>query len=333
MSAIKLGIIGFGRIGKVHYENIKNNPAYDVTFICDINQEACSKESLPSSIDFVNDYTRVLSSDRVEAIMICTPTDLHPEIITAAAKAKKNIFCEKPIGFNMDEIMQAYTAVKENDVIFQLGFNRRFDEDFLAIHQTLKKVGDPHILKITSRDPEAPSMEYVKSSGGLFMDMAIHDFDMARYMMGEVTEVFVQGDALVNPDVANYNDIDTAIISLKFKNKALGVIDNSRQAVYGYDQRLEVFGNKGMLANANHTIANTVYSSDEGVVSEKPQYFFLERYQQSYATEMNYFANSIINGIPVACTIEDGIMAVKIAIAAKESFETGKPVAVYADLI
>lgn len=327
MTKIKIGIIGFGRIGQVHLNNLLNNPNYIVTHVCDIKEEGDFSQKYPT-IKYVTDYKELLQSPEVEAVLIGTPTVYHPEMIIEAAKAQKNIFCEKPIGFNMNDIMRAYSEVRKQDVKFQLGFNRRFDEDFYSIHKEINKIGEKQILKITSRDPEVPPLEYVKHSGGLFMDMTIHDFDMARYMYGDIDEVFVQGAALIDPDIKKYDDIDTAIINLKFKNGTLGVIDNSRQAVYGYDQRLEVFGSKGMLANSNHLINNTFFSSSECIESEKPLYFFLERYKQSYATEMEFFASSIINDTPIACTIEDGIMAVKVAQAAKNSLISGKPVKV-----
>lgn len=323
MTKIKIGVIGFGRIGQVHLSNLLNHPEYKVTYVCDIKEAGDFNEKYPD-IKYVQNYKVVLQDAEVDAVLIGTPTVYHPEMVIAAAKVGKNIFCEKPLGFDMDEIMQAYDEVKKQGVKFQLGFNRRFDDDFYNIHQEMDKIGEQQILKITSRDPEGPPIEYVKQSGGLFMDMAIHDFDMARYMYGEVAEVFVQGAALINPEITKYDDIDTAIINLKFENGALGVIDNSRQAVYGYDQRLEVFGSKGMLANMNHLNHNTVFSSAESVESETPVYFFLERYKKSYATEMDFFANSIKNDEPIACTIEDGVMAVKVAQAAKESFVTGK---------
>lgn len=329
MGKIKVAIIGFGRIGQVHFKSLINHPNYQVTHVCDIKPAADFSEKFPA-IKYVNDYREILTDPAVEAVLIGTPTSLHPTMIIEAAKAKKHIFCEKPIGFEMTEIMKAYYEVKKQGVKFQLGFNRRFDDDFYQINQQVDKIGEKQILKITSRDPEGPPIEYVKQSGGLFMDMSIHDFDMARFMFGEVAEVFVSGAALIDPTICKYNDIDTAIINLKFVTGALGVIDNSRQAVYGYDQRVEVFGGKGMLANSNHLEHNTVFSSNKDVAQEKPVYFFLERYAQSYATEQDFFAKSLLENAPIACTIEDGIMAVKIAQAAKESFESGKPVKVKA---
>lgn len=220
-------------------------------------------------------------------------------------------------------------AVEKAGVKLQVGFNRRYDPNFRKIRQLVDngEIGTPHILRITSRDPEPPGIDYIKSSGGLFMDMTIHDFDMARYIMGsEIVEVNAYGAVLVDSAIGDVGDIDTAIISLKFANGALGVIENSRHAAYGYDQRLEVFGNKG-AAQADNNRANTVEVSTEAhVAREKPLYFFLERYTQAYIEEVNEFVHSILKNQPVSCTGFDGLQAQHIAEAAKKSLEIGAPV-------
>ncbi|GBG96948.1 inositol 2-dehydrogenase [Lactococcus termiticola] len=327
MTKIKIAIISYGRIGKVHMKNLAINPDFEVVMVCDIIEDPDFKEDYPA-IPFVKDYDEVLANPAVEAVLIGTPTKFHPSQIIAAAKAGKHIFCEKPVGSELDEIMEAYEAVKEAGVKFQLGFNRRFDDDFLNIKARIAEIGEPQILKITSRDPGMPPLDYVKGSGGLFMDMAIHDFDMARYMFGEVKTVSAKGGALIDPAITQYDDIDTAITTLTFENGAMAVVDNSRQAVYGYDQRLEAFGSKGMLANSNHTDHNTIFSGSDHIQSGKPQLFFLERYLKSYDTELKFFADSIKNNAPIACSFEDGIMAVKIAKSAKEALVTGQTIAI-----
>ncbi|BFH63396.1 inositol 2-dehydrogenase [Paenibacillus azoreducens] len=327
MNKIVISLIGFGRIGRVHLKHLLENKRYSIKHVCDIRPAEDFEQQYPN-IKYVQDYRKVLCDEEVDAVLICMPASLQPEMIKEAAQANKHILCEKPIGSDLDKIMEAYAEVKKRNIIFQLGFNRRFDEDFLSIKRQIDKIGVPHVLKITSRDPEAPGLDYVKNSGGLFMDMAIHDFDMARNMFGEIEEVYVNGARLINPDYAEYGDIDTAITTLKFANGAIGVIDNSRQAAYGYDQRLEVFGSEGMLQNANHCDHNTVFTSNNGVQSEKPQYFFLQRYMKSYETEANFFADSIQHGAEVVCTIVDAIMAVKVAKAAQQSLVSGKPVKV-----
>lgn len=212
---------------------------------------------------------------------------------------------------------------------FQVGFNRRFDHNFKAVRQLVTdgKVGDVHIVKVTSRDPAPPPVEYVKVSGGLFLDMMIHDFDMVRYLSNsEVEEVFASGAVLVDPAIGEAGDVDTAVVTLKFKNGALGIIDNSRKAAYGYDQRVEVFGSKGCVTVENDTDNSTKLSTEESVTSLKPKYFFLERYKDSFIDEVNCFFDAIRNGTKPIVGSADGLNAVKVALAAKESLATGRPV-------
>ena len=214
-------------------------------------------------------------------------------------------------------------------VKFQVGFNRRFDHNFKAIKDRVVAgdIGEPHLIRVTSRDPDAPPIEYVKVSGGLFFDMTIHDFDMIRYLSGsEVTEVYAAGGVLVNPEIGKAGDIDTAVITLKLANGAIGVIDNSRKAVYGYDQRAEVFGSKGAVQTKNDTDSTAVYSCEAGVIAEKPKYFFLERYMQSFASEISCFVDSVVNDKPTLVNGNDGLQPVLIALAAKKSLEEGRPV-------
>lgn len=325
MSKLNLAIISFGRIGRVHMKNLYRSEKFDVKMVCDIVKPDDFDFCYPD-VQFVKTYDEVLTNSEVQAVLIGTPTPLHPKQIIAAAEAGKHIFCEKPVGLDLDELTNVYKAVLKAGVICQVGLNRRFDDDFLNIKRRIAEIGKPQILKITSRDPAMPPVDYVKTSGGIFVDMAIHDFDMARYLFGEITSVHVIGDALVDPAIKNYDDVDTAITTLTFENGALGVIDNSRQAVYGYDQRLEVFGSKGMLQNINHTDYNTIASTATTICTDKPQYFFLERYVKSYATELDFFAQSVLEGKPTVCDLQDGIMAVVIAKAAGESLKTGKTV-------
>jgi myo-inositol 2-dehydrogenase/D-chiro-inositol 1-dehydrogenase len=212
-----------------------------------------------------------------------------------------------------------------------VGFNRRFDPNFIKIKQLVlnDKIGDPHILKITSRDPAPPPAEYSAVSGGMFMDMTIHDFDMARYITGsEVTEVYTKASVLVDPEIGKAGDVDTAIITLTFANGAMGVIDNSRKAVYGYDQRLEIFGSKGMATANNNFPENHRYYSGDGVCGSLPLNFFMERYLESYANEMKVFCDSVINDLQLPVSGHDGLMSVAIALAAKKSYLEQRPVKV-----
>jgi myo-inositol 2-dehydrogenase/D-chiro-inositol 1-dehydrogenase len=246
-----------------------------------------------------------------------------------AARAGKQIFCEKPIHYQLERIDEALAEVDKAGVKLQIGFNRRFDPNFRKVRQMVAegKVGEVHILRITSRDPAPPPIEYVKVSGGIFFDMTIHDFDMARYLSGsEVEEVYVAGGVRVDPRIGEAGDIDTAVVTLKFTNGAIGTIDNSRQAVYGYDQRVEVFGSKGMVAVANNTPDTHVYAAADGVHSAKPLYFFLERYTDSFIAELREFVAAVQNGTPTPVSGADGRAPVVIAMAATRSQREGRPV-------
>lgn len=327
-----VGIVGAGRIGKLHIANMKNMPNVRLKTVSDPFIDKMQDWFANSGVEtYTTDYKDIINDPEITAVFVCAPTDLHVPIIKEAAAAGKHIFCEKPISFSDEATLEAYEAVQKAGVKFQLGFNRRFDRNFAKVKEIVanKEIGDLHILKIQSRDPEPPSLEYVKHSGGIFMDMSIHDFDMARYISGsEVSEVYATGAALVNPDIAQYEDIDTAIITLKFENGAIGVIDNSRQAVYGYDQQLEAFGPKGSAKVNNETQSRVEVATTDGVKGDNPLYFFLERYNDAYIAEVSQFFDAIENNTEVPCSFVDGIMAQRIAMAAKESFLTGKPVEV-----
>ena len=259
--------------------------------------------------------------------MICSPTDTHAQISIEAAKAGKHIFCEKPVDMDPDRIKEVLKCVKEAGVVFQVGFNRRFDKNFKRAYEAVRQgqIGKVHIVKITSRDPAPPTPEYIRVSGGIFMDMTIHDFDMARYLSGsEVTEAYATGSALVDKSIADLGDIDTAAVVLKFENGAVGIIDNSRKAVYGYDQRIEVFGSEGCITVSNETDSLAVLSDKNGVLSEKPKYFFLERYKESFINEIGEFIECILHNKKPPVDGVDGLNSVLIAKAAKESLCSGK---------
>ncbi|AIM16961.1 oxidoreductase [Bacillus sp. X1(2014)] len=327
---LTVGIIGAGRIGKLHVGHLRVIPQIRVKSVSDVEIRHLKEWAKEKQIEVLTtNYHDLLKDPEIKAVFICSPTNTHATIIKEAALAGKHIFCEKPVSFSVEETEEALKVVEKAGVKLQVGFNRRFDPNFRKIRELVQDgtIGKPHILRITSRDPEPPSIEYVQSSGGLFMDMAIHDFDMARYIMdSEVVEVFANGAVLVDPAIGEAGDIDTAIVTLKFANGALGVIDNSRQAVYGYDQRLEIFGDKG-AAQADNKRANQVeVSTAEHVSKEKPLYFFLERYTQAYIDEVKEFVAAILENKPIICSGFDGLQAERIARAAKKSLETGVPV-------
>lgn len=327
---IVLGIIGAGRIGRLHAENIRQFSNAKVKTISDLyieNAKEWGEEIGVSSL--VKDYNEVINDEEIDAVFVCSPTNTHGDIIANAAKKGKHIFCEKPVSFSIKETENVLQVVKENNVNLQVGFNRRFDRNFLKIHESVKSgvVGQPHVVKITSRDPAPPPEEYIKNSGGIFFDMTIHDFDMARYLSrSEIVEVFVTGANLVEPYIEKSGDIDTVIVALKFENGAIGVIDNSRKAVYGYDQRVEVFGEKGNITCENDKPTTVEISTVSGVQTDPLKYFFLERYQKAYINEAQSFIKSLQNDEAVECDGIDGLQAQLIAKAAQISYEESRPV-------
>lgn len=329
---IKIGIIGAGRIGRVHAESLtKYVKGAEIKAISDVNvtDELIIWAKSKGIPQIYTDYQAILQDPDIDAVLVCSSTNTHALISIEAAQAGKHIFCEKPIDSDIEKIKEVLSEVEKANVKFQVGFNRRFDHNFKAIKERVLAgdIGEPHIIRVTSRDPDAPPIEYVKVSGGMFFDMTIHDFDMIRYLSGsEVTEVYACGGVLVNPEIGKAGDIDTAVITLKLANGAIGVIDNSRKAVYGYDQRAEVFGSKGTVQTRNDTDSTAIYSCAQGVIAEKPKYFFLERYMQSFADEMQCFIDAIINDTPTPVNGNDGLQPVLIAIAAKRSLDGGRPV-------
>lgn len=330
MISTTIGIIGAGRIGKLHAENLMCIPQVIIKSISELYVDSISKWASQLGIhNVVSDYEDILNDPEIDAVFICTPTDTHIPIIRKAANMGKHIFCEKPISFSAQETEEVLKLVEKAGVRLQVGFNRRFDRNFLKIHEKIHEgtIGDVHIVKITSRDPAPPTIDYIRSSGGLFMDMSIHDFDMARYVTGsEVIEVYAYGANLIDPEIGQSGDIDTAVITLKFANGAIGVIDNSRKAVYGYDQRVEVFGSKGCITADNDRPTNVEISSEKGVYKDKLKHFFLERYKEAYMNETYAFIHSIQTNESVLCNGNDGLQAELIAEAARQSLQTGRPI-------
>lgn len=325
----RIGIIGAGRIGKLHAENIKYHlPQYELLAITDpfLDKEWADRLSIAGQY---NTAEEVIFHHDLDAILIASPSTLHLEQINAASEAGKAIFCEKPIGLNEEDILEALKTVQANNTLLQLGFNRRFDPSFAHLQRQVKtgEIGVVHIVKITSRDPRCPTQEYCATSGGLFMDMTIHDFDMARFLtQSEVVEVFATGSVLINPEFEALQDIDTAIIQMRFANGALAVIDNSRQAVYGYDQRIEVFGSEGMLLAANQLKHSVTHYSNTTTEQANPEYFFLERYHQAFIAELGSFYDAWLYNKPSPVSGKDGLQALRIAQAAKQSLTTKLPV-------
>ena len=329
---VTVGIIGAGRIGKVHTESISNfvrNAHIKTVADPFMNDTTAAWLKSMGVENTCTDYHDILNDPEIQAVLICSSTNTHSPISLEAIAAGKHVFCEKPIDHDLGRIKEVVNALKGSKLKYQVGFNRRHDHNFAAVKQAINdgKVGDVHIIKITSRDPEPPSAEYAAVSGGMFLDMTIHDFDMVRYLAGcDAEEIYVQSAVLVDPAIGEAGDVDTAVITLKMESGAIAVIDNSRRAAYGYDQRAEVFGSKGMVATANDTLSTAVLSNADGVTGEKPLYFFLERYMQSFATEVKGFINAIENDTETLVGVEDGLKPVLMGIAAKKSVLEHRPV-------
>ncbi len=328
---LRFGVIGAGRIGKIHAENLATR-IYGATVvgIADPAIEAARQTAQRLHVAKATaDYRDLLADPAVDAVAICSSTDTHARMIVEAAQAGKQIFCEKPIAYDLARIDEALAAVDKAGVKLQIGFNRRFDPNFRKVREMVAagKVGEVHIVRITSRDPAPPPIEYVKVSGGMFFDMTIHDFDMARYLTGsEVEEVYVAGGVRVDERIGAAGDLDTAVVTLRFANGAIGTIDNSRKAVYGYDQRAEVFGSGGMVATQNVTAETHSYSDGEGVHTSKPLYFFLERYCESFVAELRDFVDCVRSGKEPPVSGMDGRIPVVIAMAATRSYREQRPV-------
>ncbi len=328
---IRVGLIGAGRIGRVHAENLAYRvPEASLVAVSDIFVEAAEKLAADFQIPAIyKDHRRIMEDKTIEAVIICSSTDTHSMMIEEAAAVGKHIFCEKPIDHDLSKIDRALAVVEQAGVKLQVGFNRRFDPNFQRVREIVAagEIGDPHILHIISRDPGPPPIEYIKVSGGIFLDMTIHDFDMARFLMGEeVEEIYATGGVRVDPQIGEAGDIDTAIITLRFESGAIGTIDNSRKAIYGYDQRVEVFGSEGVVKVSNNTPHTAVVSNANGVHSPLPLFFFIERYAEAYVAEMKEFIECIQQDTAPPVTGIDGRIPVVMAYAAKKSFNDNRPV-------
>ena len=332
MKQVRIGLIGAGRIGKLHGENLAHAvPQADLVAVADpfMNEET---ERWAEQMGIANCYTdpdAIFQDDTIDAVFICSSTSTHADFIMKAAKAGKHAFCEKPIDTELAKIREALAVVEESGTKLQVGFVRRFDHNHKAVRDTVAsgRLGAPQVVKVTSRDPDHQSMDYIKVSGGIFMDMSIHDFDMVRYLAGsDVTEIMAYGAALSGEGYDKYNDVDTAIIMMKFENGALGVIDNTRAAHYGYDQRTEVQCDKGCVQVANDLNNTAMISSADGVEIAKPTWFFLERYNNAFIAEAQAFTEAILNDTDTPVGAKDGIEPVRMALAAAKSLAEGRPV-------
>jgi myo-inositol 2-dehydrogenase/D-chiro-inositol 1-dehydrogenase len=328
---INVGLIGAGRIGRVHTEHLAHRiPTANLVAVADIFEEAARKLAADFQVPAAyQDHRRVMEDQSIEAIVICSSTDTHAQMIEEAAAAGKHIFCEKPIALDLGAIDRALSTVDRAGVKLQVGFNRRFDPNFRRVREAVAsgQIGTPHVLRITSRDPQPPPIAYVKVSGGIFLDMTIHDFDMARFLIdGEVEEIYAAGGVMVDPEIGEAGDIDTVVTTLRYANGVIGVIDNSRQAVYGYDQRVEVFGSGGCVTTDNNYPNTTFISDARRVHRDLPLNFFMERYIESFIAEMQAFIACILSDTPPPVTGIDGRVPVVMGYAAQKSYQENRPV-------
>lgn len=329
MTKIKFAVAGLGRIGKIHLNNLLQMDQVEIVAVMDPLGE-CQQYARERGIAFIaSTFDEMLGMTPIDAVVICSPTDTHADYVELAAKAGIHVFCEKPLDLSIKRVVEVLQVVEKANIKLMLGFNRRFDKEFKKVQELVREgaVGEPHLVKITSRDPGAPPIGYIEKSGGLFLDMTIHDFDMARFVVGkEIAEVYAKGAVLIDPLIGEAGDIDTAVITLTYKDGTMAIIDNSRQAAYGYDQRIEVFGSKGMVqANNNFMDSHRLYT-ESGIQAALPLHFFLERYADAYRAEMSDYLKSLKNGASVPVDGKDGLSSLQIGLAALKSLKEKRPV-------
>ena len=326
---LKIGLLGAGRIGQVHAAAISAHPDSVLAAVSDVYVPAA--EALATPYDAaVKSSDEIIADSAIDAVLVATSTDTHSDLIEAATRAGKAVLCEKPVDLSLARARVCLANAEQTGQPVMVGFNRRFDPNFALIKAGLAagEIGKAELLSITSFDPTPPPVSYIKVSGGLFRDMMIHDFDMANFIMGEApVSISATGSCVVDPEIGAAGDIDTAIVTLTYADGKLAVIKNSRRAGYGYDQRLEVLGADGLLQANNMLESSVVKSTIDGVVSAKPTYFFLERYMPAYRAEWAAFVEAMQANNPMPVTLEDGVQALAMAEAAKQSLDTGKPVA------
>ena len=328
MNRVDLAIVGLGRIGRIHAENILSMQGANLKMIVDPIldiDEGFKTRGIQQSKNIAD----LFSLQKIDGVIICSPSNYHVEQIKELSKATKNIFCEKPLGLSIKEIMEVKSLVDSKNLNLHIGFNRRFDPDFSSLKSSVVsgEIGDIHMIKIISRDPSPPPISYIEKSGGMFLDMTIHDFDMVKYLSGvEISEVYAKGDCFIDPEIKKANDIDTAVINMTLKNGVLATIQNSRKAVYGYDQRIEVLGSKGTLIVGNKLLHGVIKGTKDGFTSANPKNFFIDRYKESYQIEIADFIRSISGETVDHANVDDGLHALKIGLAANKSLLKNKPI-------
>lgn len=328
---LRIGIVGVGRIGRMHADIVARHvPGLQLTTVYDADGERARLVADDLHVDAAGSAAELVASEAVDAIGICSSTSTHLELIGLAARHGKAVLCEKPLSSSLDGVQHVVDLVEEAGIPFMTGFNRRFDPGHQAVHEAVVdgSIGEVHLTRITSRDPELPTPDYLAGSGGLFMDMAIHDFDMARYVAGPVVRVYAQGDVLIDPSIGEAGDIDTAVTVLTHENGSVTVIDNSRLATYGYDQRVEAFGSRGMACSGNRRLHYAEVTDGAGSRSQPLMHFFIDRYAEAYQREWQAFERFVRDGGPSPVSVRDGRAPLVIAAAAAQSLRQRAPVEV-----
>lgn len=325
---LKVGLLGAGRIAGVHATAISSHPGSTLVAVSDINADAAGKLAAQYGAE-ARATDAIINDPAIDAVLIATSTDTHSDLIERATGAGKAVLCEKPVDLSLDRARSCQKTAAATGKPVMIGFNRRFDLNFGALKAAADKgeIGKAELLSITSFDPAPPPLAYVKVSGGLFRDMMIHDFDMANFIMGAApVSVFAAGSSIVDPGIGAAGDVDTAVVTLSYADGRVAVIKNSRRAVYGYDQRVELLGSEGLLQAQNMLENTIVKSTAQGVTGAKPTYFFLERYMPAYAAEWGAFVAAVTSGAAVPVSLADGVAALAMAEAATRSARTGLPV-------
>jgi myo-inositol 2-dehydrogenase/D-chiro-inositol 1-dehydrogenase len=325
--AMRIGLLGAGRIGRIHGGNIAAHPRASLAAVADADAAAAERLAMASNAT-IGTVDSIIQASDIDAVVICTPTDTHADLIERAVRAGKAVFCEKPVDLSAARIRACLDVVRSARGRLMIGFNRRFDPSFAALQARIGagEIGAVELVTILSRDPSPPPASYAARSGGLFRDMMIHDFDMARFLLGEEpVEVHAVGSCLIDPEIGAAGDVDTAAVLLKTASGKIAQISNSRRATYGYDQRIEVHGSTGLLTAGNQHATTVTHADAQGYHGEPALPFFLERYAQAYRREIDAFVISILDGAPIAPSGEDGLKAQLLADAATQAAQSGQP--------
>jgi myo-inositol 2-dehydrogenase / D-chiro-inositol 1-dehydrogenase len=328
-----IALFGAGRIGRIHAANLAALPGVKLALVSDPVLSAAREVASLHGADVAQSIDAVFADPHIDAVVIASPTTTHTDLITRAAAARKAIFCEKPVDLSVSRAQACADAVQAAGVACMIGFQRRFDPTFNEVKTRLARgdIGIPEMLVITSRDPAPPPLDYIRSSGGIFRDMLIHDFDVFRWILAddggdEAVWLSATGSCLVDPQIAAAGDVDSAAVTLRTAGGRLCQINTSRRAAYGYDQRFEVLGSKGLLASGNHRPTEVTQWDAAGLHTDKPEHFFLQRYREAFRLELVHFFENLQSGAPFRTTVGDGVRAQKLADAAAESLRSGLPV-------